>query len=180
VHFIRCATLLLWAIPSLAEQGILVVHIADVYGHPIGRIRFRAGADSSISSPRETADNFGAVRIRLAPQTKSGDVVMLEVVGVPKGKDPVMISPWNEWVLVPPFENEAKNFVPVVMVERGDKHVWKIQLACVQLPRGLTRPIRRRRPANQPLRSSAGRPTLAAVARSLGSKPEEIDQAIRA
>jgi len=123
MRFSWCAALLICVTPLAAEQGILVVHIEDLRGRPIAGVRLRAGADSSISSP----DSVGAARIRLAVKTKPGDVVMLEVLAIPRNKDLVMISPWDKWVHVPPFENESKNFVPVVLVEWGDK-------ACLENP----------------------------------------------
>jgi len=179
MHSSWSALFLVCAAPLLAEQGILVLHIGDLRGYPIAGVRLRAGAGSSISSPRETADTFGAARIRLAANTKAGDVVMLEIVGVPKDKDLVIISPWNKWALVPPFEEEPKNFVPVVLVERGDRACLEsttcIRAAAAQINR-----------SNAPKAAGEGngdeqrKEALTAIAKIFGLKPEEIDRAVRA
>jgi hypothetical protein len=36
-------------------------------------------------------------------------------------KDLVFISPWDARVRIPPFENEAQNFVCLVLAQRGDR-----------------------------------------------------------
>ena len=179
MHSSWSALLLVCAAPLLAEQGILVVYIEDLRGHPIAGVRLRAGAGSSISSPRDIADTFGAAHIRLAANTKAGDVVMLEIVAVPKDKDLVIISPWNKWALVPPFEEEAKNFVPVVLVERGDK-------ACLERPPCIRAAAAQINNSNAPKAAGEGngdeqrKEALTAVAKIFGLKPEEIDRAVRA
>ena len=178
MHFSWWAPFLVCAAPLFAEEGILVVHIGDLRGYPIAGVRLRAGAGSSISSTRDTADTFGAARIRLAANTKAGDVVMLEIVAVPKDKDLVIISPWDRWALVPPFEEEAKNFVLVVLVERGDR-------ACLESPPCIRAAAAQINKANAP--KAAGERSseeqrgvaLAIVAASFGLKPEEIDRAVR-
>src|SRR4051794_18136650 len=77
--------LFIGALPLLAEQSVLVVHIKDLHDHPIANVRLRAG-DSSISAPtqsrrgpqkmspvgRVATDSYGEARIRLAPETKPG------------------------------------------------------------------------------------------------------------
>src|SRR3954470_4292969 len=88
-----------------AEQGVLVVHVKDLHDHPIENVRFRAG-DTSVSAPttkqspqgstaagQTATDSFGEARVRLGAQTKPNDVILLEIVGYPKDKDLVFISP---------------------------------------------------------------------------------------
>jgi tetratricopeptide (TPR) repeat protein len=154
-------------------RSILVVHVKDLHDHPIANVRLRAG-DSSMS-----ADSYGAARVKLAPQTKPGDVILLEIVEFPKNKDLVFISPWDKWVHVPPFENDAKNFVPVTLAERGDR-------ACLENSNCLRAAAAQINKANAP-RSVAERSgeeqrgeALATIAKQFGLKPEEIDRAIRA
>jgi len=172
-RFICGAIWIAVAWPLLAEQSILVVHVKDLHDHPIANVRLRAG-DSSIS-----ADSYGAARIKLAPQTKPGDVILLEIVEFPKNKDLVFISPWDKWVHVPPFENDAKNFVPVTLAERGDR-------ACLEDFNCLRAAAAQINKANAP-KSVAERSSeeqrgevLATIAKQFGLKPEEIDRAIRA
>ncbi|MBV9498455.1 MAG: tetratricopeptide repeat protein [Acidobacteriaceae bacterium] len=174
IRYTSWATLLVCTTRLFAERGVLVVHIEDVHRHPISGVRLRAG-DSSVGSP---TDSFGAARIRLAANAKPGDVVMLEIVATPNGKDLVMVSPWEEWVNVPPFENEAKNFVPIVLVEWSDKACLEnsdcIRAAAAQInkasaPKGAGE--RNREEQLQEARST--------ISKKFGLKPEEIDQAIR-
>ena len=88
-----CVVLLSFlALPLRAEQGMLIAQVKDLHDRPIGGVRLRAGADSSISAPtaapaqqrakaqpaqntRDLTDSYGQARIRLAAQTKAGDVV---------------------------------------------------------------------------------------------------------
>lgn len=121
---VRGCLLLLLASVLQAEQGVLVVHIQDLHDHPIENVRLRAG-DSSISAPA----HYGEARIRLAPQTKPGDVVLMEIVGYPRGKDLVFISKWDKWTHVPPFDNESKNFVVITLAERGDRACLRLRTA---------------------------------------------------
>jgi tetratricopeptide (TPR) repeat protein len=192
VQFRFWASLLIAAAPLIAEQGVLVLHINDLHDHPIANVRLRAG-DSSISAPtgsrpgqhqnslgnRASADSYGEARIRLAPQTKPGDVILLEIVSFPKDKDLVFISPWEKWVHVPPFENEAKNFIPVILAERGDRACLEnsncIRTAAARISKA-NAPKSVREPSTGEQREGA----LAAVAKQFGLKPEEIDHAIRA
>jgi tetratricopeptide (TPR) repeat protein len=163
----------------LAERGVLVVHIKDLRDYPVAGVRLRAGAGSSVGSSREMADSFGTARIKLAAQTKPGDVVMLEIVAAPKDKDLVIISPWDKWAHVPPFDDEAKNFIPVVLVARGDR-------ACLESPPCLRAAAARINQANaprmarEPDRDERAKEALATVAQIFGLKPEEINLAIRA
>jgi hypothetical protein len=46
-----------------------------------------------------------------------------------------MVSPWNSKILVPSFENESKNFVEVVVVQRGDRLALESGAALVALCR---------------------------------------------
>jgi len=172
----RCATLLICALPLAAEQGILVVHIEDIHGHPIAGVRLRAGAGGSISA---AADSFGAVRIRLASRTKPGDFIMLEIVAFPKGKDLVMISPWDNGALVPPFDDEAKNFLPVKLVERGNRACLETD-ACTGALRAQLVKAQASKAAVDQNSEQHREGGLAKVSGTIGLKPEEIDQAVRA
>jgi tetratricopeptide (TPR) repeat protein len=107
-------------------------------------------------------------------------VVLLEIVGYPKDKDLVFISPWDKWTHVPAFDNEAKNFVAVTLAERGDRACLEnttcIRAAAAQINR-----------ENAPKTATARRTSedqskeaLATIARQFGLDPKEIDQAIRA
>jgi|KBSMisStaDraftv2_1062788.scaffolds.fasta_scaffold515865_2 hypothetical protein len=161
--------------PLVAEKGILVLHVQDLKGHPIAGVRFRGGAGSALAM----ADSFGAIRLKLASNTRPGDVVMLELMAVPKNRDLVIISPWDKWAHVPPFEEEPKNFVPVVLVQRGDR-------ACLESPPCLRAAAEQIKRADIPTRTQdlnqneRAKEALATVSKTFGLSPDEIDSAIRA
>jgi hypothetical protein len=138
-----------WALQ--AEQGVLVVHIKDLHDHPIENVRLRAG-DTSISAPTYS---YGEARIRLGEQTKPGPAVSLEIVGDPRDKDLVFISPWDKWTHVPPFENKAKNFGRSPWLSEAIEPVWRTRLAFVPLLRRSTKRMRPKRQGSILARSRA-------------------------
>ena len=158
-----------------AEQAILVLHIKDLHNHPIENVRLRAG-DTSVSAP---TDNYGEARIQLPPHTKPNAGASLEIVGDLKGRDLVFISPWDGRTRVPPFDNEADNFVPVTLAERGDR-------ACLENSDCIRAAAARINKENAP--KAAGERTseqqiqeaLQTVAKQFELTPQDIDQAIRA
>jgi len=168
------ATLILAVLPLAAEQGILVVHVRDLHDRPVAGLRLRAG-DSSVSAP--TTDSYGETRIRLAPQTQEGDVVVLEIVAAPE--DLVFISPWDKWVHVPPFGNESKNIVSVVLAKRGDRACLE-DYACIRAATAQINKASAPKRARERVGEEQRRGALTAVAKSFGLEPREIDLAIRA
>ena len=108
----------LLASPAGAEQGILVVQVSDVRGVPISGVRIATRGDGSIGAPTDAA---GRTRIRLAAQTRPATIVALTIAGAPKPRDLVFISPWDNHVRIPPFENESQNFVSIVLADRGER-----------------------------------------------------------
>src|ERR1035438_1535212 len=97
-----------------AETGILVVNVEDVKGNPVLGLEIGVKGDGGSA----VTDKNGKARIKLAPQTKENSLVSLQVVKSPPGRDLAMVSPWDHWVRVPPFENESGSFVGV----RSEEH----------------------------------------------------------
>jgi hypothetical protein len=87
-----------------AEQGVLVVHVSDVKDRPMAGVRIATEGDGATGPPTDPA---GKTRIRLAPQTRPGMRVTLQIVGAPVKRDLVFISPWDRSARVPSFENES-------------------------------------------------------------------------
>jgi len=110
-----------FAMPAPAEQGVLVVHVQDKHDRPLAGVVLATKGDGSTGPATDVA---GKTRIRLAPATRVGSRLALQIVKAPK--DYVFISPWDAAANVPPFENEAENYVPVVLVERGDLTMLQI------------------------------------------------------
>src|SRR5262245_4614911 len=101
------------AITAQAEPGILWVKVLNLKNAPVRKVS--VGAEGPGSSA--LTDDRGLARIRLAPQTRPGTWVTLEV----SSGNYAFVSPWNRKILVPPFENESENFVTVYLTARGDR-----------------------------------------------------------
>jgi tetratricopeptide (TPR) repeat protein len=157
-----------------AEKGTLVIQVSDIHNQPVANVELAAKG----SSESGITDRFGRARIKLDPQTKVNDWIILQITRSPAGKDLVFISPWDAHVQVPPFENETTNFLPLVMAERGDR-------ALLENGKALTTIVARINKANSP-KSKDPDPeqqrqlALATIAEAFGLAPDEVDKAIRA
>lgn len=115
-HFIAVLCLLMMNFSTWnrlsAEEGILVLHAANTQRQPISGVEIGTMGDGA----SDMTDNEGKARIGLAVETKPGKWVSLQIVSKRQGHpDWVFIDPWNSRVIVPPFENESENFVPIVL-----------------------------------------------------------------
>ena len=155
----------LFVMPALAEDGTLVVHVIDIHNQPVAGISLRAGAGSSVGR----VDSFGQARIRLAPNTRPGDIAFLELVA--PQRDLVFISPLNRWTAVPSFDEKPSNFVEVVLVRRGDRAMLENGAAVKAIASEIVQ--------KAALKSSGGQDALGEVAREYGRSPAEVDLAIR-
>ena len=102
---------------SYAEKGVLVIHVQNIDDQAVEGIEVAAKG----SSESGKSDRFGLIRLRLDPTAKVGSKVELQVVNMPGRKQMAMLSPLDEQVQVPLFENESLNYVTVVVVPLGDK-----------------------------------------------------------
>ncbi len=158
------------AITAQAEPGILWVKVLNLKDRPIRKIS--VGTEGPGSSA--LTDDRGLARISLAPQTRPGTWVTLEV----SSDNYEFVSPWNRKVLIPPFENESENFVTVYLTARGDREAlesgrFAIALAA-KFNATLTPKLKDERTTEEERKAA-----LAEVARSFGLTPEEADRAIR-
>src|SRR5215475_9954811 len=158
------------AIAAQAETGILWVKVLNLKNTPVRKIS--VGTEGPSSST--LTDDRGLARIRLAPQTRHGTWVTLEV----SGGAYAFVSPWNRKVLVPPFENESENFVTVYVTTRGDREALESGRFAVAMAAKfnatLTPKLKDERTTEEERKAA-----LAEVARSFGLTPEEADRAIR-
>lgn len=161
------------AAPARAAQGILVVQVSDLKGAPIPRVQLATKGDGSIGPPTDAA---GRTRISLAAQTKPQTIVALTIVSAPK--DLVFISPWDNQVRVPPFENESQNFASVVLADRTDRALLENGKVVVSVVSKLNLSTAPKDASNQPAERRAD--ALRQAAASLGIQPSELDAAIRA
>src|SRR5262245_6016734 len=161
------------AAPARAAQGILVVQVSDLKGAPIPRVQLATKGDGSIGPPTDAA---GRTRISLAAQTKPQTIVALTIVSAPK--DLVFISPWDNQVRVPPFENESQNFASVVLADGNDRALLENGKVVVSVVSKLNLSTAPKDASNQPAERRAD--ALRQTAASLGVQPSELDTAIRA
>jgi tetratricopeptide (TPR) repeat protein len=157
-----------------AEQGVLVLQVATTAGAPIPRVIVSTKGDGAVGPPTDVA---GRTRIRLAAQTKPQAIVGLTIVSAPK--DLVFISPWDNQIRIPPFENESQNFAAVVLAERGDRALLEngkallSMVAKVNLNAGA-------KAATEAKAADRRGLALNQVATAFGLEPAEVDAALRA
>ena len=170
--------LLLWWQPARAEEGILVLRVADAHYHPVDGLVLSTQGDGSTSPPTDTA---GKTRLRLAPQTKSGQWVSLslQIARQPSGVEWVMISPWDWRARVPAFENENENFVPIVVVKKADRAMLESGDALRAITASLLA-AQSPKAGEKELSEAQRQQVLGEQAARFGLSPQEVDQAIRA
>lgn len=104
IHFgflLFFAPLYLYSSPAV-EDGILPVNITDAAGNQISEITItcQEGCSPAIS------DSRGVARIKLPPQKRPGEWVTLRIVNSANTPFRMLISPWNDRVIIPPFEDD--------------------------------------------------------------------------
>ena len=157
-----------------AEVGILVVHVQDVQTHPVAGLVIGVEGDGGSA----VTDVRGVARIKLAPQTKVGSSVFLQILKSPPGQDLVIVSPWERRIVVPSFESETGNFVEVVVAQRGDRAALEsgaVLKAAMQQINKANAP----KSADKQAAPEDPKANLNAVAKHLGLSPEDVDKAIR-
>lgn len=157
-----------------AEQGVLVIHAGNPQGRAITGVVLATKGDGATGPP---TDKSGKSRIRLAPQTRPRSWVSLQVVR--SSQDLVFISPWDSRVMVPSFENESENFVPVVLAERGNRALLESGKALASLSAKINF-ANAAKDANANKTVEQRRAVLEEVSREYGLDPAQVDSAIRA
>ncbi|HEX6899143.1 MAG TPA: tetratricopeptide repeat protein [Thermoanaerobaculia bacterium] len=162
--------------PLRAEEGILVVHVEDVKGNPVSGVTLAPKGDGAAGAP---TDKLGKTRLRLAPATKSGHWVTLQIIPKKGGPDWVFVSPWNQRALVPSFANDSENFVEVVLGERGNRDLLASDQAIKAMAARTLEQLSPKLDKSEITEEERKR-VLAEQAANFGMKPEEVDKAIRA
>ena len=154
----------------------MLVQVQDTKHHPVGRVEI--GIEGYGGSKLTNKDD-GRAQLPLGHSAKEGDWLSLIITHSPPGKDLVMISPWDNRVQVPSFEDKPENFVRVVVVQRGDRAALENGTVLVTLAEKINK-------ANSPKSADKSSPpqdpkeNLVAVAKLYGLEPDDVDQAIRA
>jgi len=158
---------------SLAEQGVLVIHVSDTQKRPISGVQLATEGDGSVGAPTDVA---GKTRIRLAPQTRPQSWVTLQIVK--SLRDLVFISPWDGRAQVPPFENESDNYARIVLAARGDRALLENKSAVLALAARFNASVAPTR-SNQSGSDDKRRAALTEVSKDYGLQPVDVDHAIR-
>src|SRR5580704_4258571 len=158
-----------------AEAGKLVVFVQDLQQRPVKSVEI--AIDGVVDSGVTGAD--GKAVLALSSTTNEGDWVSLSLLHSPSGQDLVMATPWDGRVMVPPFADDADNFVKIVVIERGDKEALGNGRVLASLAAKINR-------ENAPRSSDASRTygnpqeALKAIAKQYGFDSTELDEHIRA
>ena len=157
-----------------SETGKLLVLVQDAQKRPMRGVE--VGVEGGGGS-KVTGDD-GKALLPLTKDTNENDWVSLQILHSPPGKDLVIVSPYDNRTLVPPFKSKAENFVRVVVIERGN-------LAVLQDPGVLRAFAERINKANAPKSADKQavpenpKANLEAVAKQYGLSPEDLDKHIR-
>jgi tetratricopeptide (TPR) repeat protein len=165
------ACIFLFVAASHAEKGILVVHVGDTQGQSMEGVEVAATG----SSESGRSDRWGRLRIKLDPNTKVGAWLHLEIVSAHKGKELVLISPWDRTAQVPSFDDESSNVLQLVVAPYGDRHMLENHTAVTSIAARV----------NNESNSKAAQDTvqqhkeaLETTAKALGLSSNDLDKAI--
>jgi tetratricopeptide (TPR) repeat protein len=163
-------------LPLRAEEGILVVHVEDTKGTPVSGVELAPKGDGAPGAP---TDRLGKTRLRLAPATRPGHWVTLQILPNKSGPEWVFISPWTTRALVPSFANESDNFVEIVVGERGNPDLLASDKV---IKASVARTLEQLAPRldKSEITDEERKRVLIEQAAAFGLKPSEVDEAIRA
>jgi tetratricopeptide (TPR) repeat protein len=163
------------SLPCWAERGFVLVQVQDTGHHPLRGVEI--GIDG-FGSSKMTGDD-GKAKLSVGSAAKEGDWLSFTILHSPPGKDLAMISPWDNRVQVPSFEDKPENFVRVVVVQRGDRAALENGTVLVSLAEKINKANAPKSAKDQAAREDP-EVSLDAVAKEYGLSSDEVDQAIRA
>lgn len=155
------------------EEGYLVLYVTDAADHRVSNISLTCCGDYATA----VSDSQGKVRLKLPPQVRPGDWVRLQIVSPGSTPYQVLISPWNNLIQVPRFEDEATNAVSVVVIRKGDREILRSGKAIEAI---IARALKAERPKlEQEISAEERKRALQEQAAEVGLTPEEVAEAIR-
>lgn len=162
--------------PNYFEDGILVVHVTNVREEPISGAVVSPKGDGSISPP---TDQAGRTRIKLPRGMRPGKWITLQLIKGPRGTSGwCLVSPWGGRAPVPSFDDEADNYLPIVIAKRGERIALRNQKVLVGITAGILEEIAATS-VGPKVTAEQRKAALILQADVLGIPPEEIDDAIR-
>lgn len=155
-----------------AEQGVLAIKVSDTRNQPLKNVVVKPTGPGNLSTPTDT---FGLTRMTLLPQTHAKDVLEIDIAS-PRNKF-VFISPWDQRLIVPSFENAPANFVTVTLGVPGDRDLLSNDSALRAMASKVVRLLASTgdHEATPELRTAA----LLQVATFFGMDANDVDQSIR-
>ena len=162
--------------PLAAEQGILRLFIVDTGEQPIPGVVLTCQGPGGTTPVTTTV---GKTRLRLASSTAPGDWLALQILDAASGGSWVFISPWNGRVLVPPFEEAAENYLPLVLAKRSDRAMLEDSGALAAITASIIEEVQRKSRAYDKITAEQRQRILDDQAAQFGLPPEEVDEAIR-
>ena len=110
-------------------------------------------------------------------KTIPGDEIELVIVRAPQ--DLIFISPWNQRVTIPCFENNTRCVAKVVLAERGSRMLLEYPQVALAMVSNVNA-TNALEVGTEPLTDEQWLANLAEVAKAFGFSPDEVDHAIRA
>ncbi|MFL6260538.1 MAG: tetratricopeptide repeat protein [Thermoanaerobaculia bacterium] len=155
----------------LAEERILVLHAEDMKGNSVAGVVFAPKGDGAAGPPTDT---WGKTRLLLAPNTRPGQMVTLQI----RGREWFFVSPYHQRTPVPEFTNESDNFVEIVLARYKDKSLLSSYRAIEAITSRILEQLGPKLDRNTTFEEERNA-ILAEQAAELGLKPSKVDRAIR-
>src|SRR5882672_9425810 len=160
--------------PSIVEAGYLDLYVKDATGKAVKNLQITCKGEVSCSTAY--TDSEGEARLKLPTNVQPTRWVLLQVINRANTIQWALISPWDDRVNIPSYENRSENMVSVVVVRKGDRQVLRSGIALralVERCTGNLSPV-----AYRGISDEANR-IRRQQAEAIGLTPEELDEAIR-
>jgi hypothetical protein len=158
----------------LAERGFVLVQVQDTKHLPVPRLEI--GIEGMGGS--KITDDDGKAQLPVGNATKEADWLSLSILHSPAGQDFVMVSPWDNRVLVPSFEDKPENFLRIVVVRRGDRAALEDGTVLRSLAEKINK-ANSPKSTVDPTSQQYPKTALAIVAGQYGLSSDDVDHAIR-
>lgn len=165
-------SLILWGMPP-AEEGVLDLRVVDVTGRTVRNVGITCGERCATGY----SDDAGRTRLKLPPDKRSDDWVMLQVVGNSSGQDWVLISPWDFRLNVPSFANKPDNIAVITIARKGDRQLLSSGRAVETLTARIVKQVKAK--LDREVSDQERQLVLKEQAESFGLMPQDVDAAIR-
>lgn len=161
------------ALPASFETGYFDLKVTDASGRVVTRVDIKCPDGRCYQGQ---SDDQGIAHIRLVGNVRP-DWVKISILRRQHGPDWVLLSPWDDRIVVPSDSNSPENVQNVIVVRRHDKQILRQGEALTALTERLVR--RALQAADKRVSEAQRMLVLRRQAESFGLTPEEVEQAIR-